>query len=67
VTELIKYSKPWILEKARSGLFVSKYAYSHEKLRQKTRRLCKDGILEMVEQDRDKFYYKLAEQKETIN
>ena len=59
---LEKYSKPWILEKAKSGLFVSKYSYSHEKLRQKTRRMCKDGVLVMVQQDKDKFYYKLGYQ-----
>ena len=57
-----KYSKPWILDKARTGLFVSKYSYSHEKLRQKARRLCKDGKLELVEQTREGFYYKAVEQ-----
>lgn len=60
--KLEKYSKPWIIEKAKTGLFVSKYSYSHEKLRKKTKRLCKDGGLVMVQQDKDKFYYKLADQ-----
>ena len=62
MTKLVKYSKPWIIAKAKTGLFVSKYSYSHEKLRQKTKRLCKDGVLVMVQQDKDKFYYKLADQ-----
>ena len=59
-----KYSKPWIIQKAasNSGLFVHKYKYSHEKLRQKARRLCKDGKLELVEQTKDGFYYKALEQ-----
>lgn len=60
--KLKKYSRPWIIAKAKTGLFVSKYSYSHEKLRQKTKRLCKDGVLVMVQQDKDKFYYKLADQ-----
>lgn len=60
--KLEKYSKPWIIEKSKTGLFVSKYSYSHEKLRKKTKRLCKDGVLVMVQQDKDKFYYKLADQ-----
>lgn len=62
--ELEKYSKPWIIQKAAiaSGLFVHKYKYSHEKLRQKARRLCKDGKLELVEQTKDGFYYKVVEQ-----
>ena len=51
-----------ILEKAKRGLCVHKYSYSHEKLRKKTRRLCKDGLLKMESQDKDKFYYVLAEQ-----
>ncbi len=59
---LEKYSKPWIVEKAKTGLFVNKYSYSHEKLRQKTKRLCKDGVLVLVQQDKEKFYYKLAHQ-----
>lgn len=56
------YTKDWILAKARAktGLSVHKYSYSHEKLRKKTKRLCKDGVLAMVEQDKEKFYYKLA-------
>ena len=59
---LEKYSKPWIIEKAKTGLTVHKYKYSQEKLRQKTRRLCKDGVLIMENQTKDSFYYKLAEQ-----
>ena len=62
MTRLVKYSKSWIIEKAKTGLFVNKYSYSHEKLRQKTKRLYKDGVLVMVEQDKDKFYYKIADQ-----
>ena len=60
--KLKKYSRPWIIAKAKTGLFVSKYSYSHEKLRQKTKRLCKDGVLIMENQTKDCFYYKLAEQ-----
>jgi DNA-binding transcriptional regulator PaaX len=61
ITELEKYSKPWILAKAKTGLPIHKYSYSHEKLRKKARRLCKDGLLVMEKQDKEKFYYKLAE------
>jgi hypothetical protein len=55
------YTKDWILAKAKTGLSVHKYSYSQEKLRKKTKRLCKDGVLIMDKQDKDKFYYKLAE------
>jgi len=55
------YTKDWILTKAKTGLSVHKYSYSHEKLRKKTKRLCKDGILVMESQTKDSFYYKLAE------
>lgn len=55
------YTKDWILSKAQTGLSVHKYSYSHEKLRKKTKRLCKDGVLTMESQTKDKFYYKLAE------
>ncbi|UZS00842.1 hypothetical protein [Pseudomonas phage vB_PsaM_M1] len=55
------YTKDWILAKARTGLSVHKYSYSQEKLRKKTKRMCKDGVLIMVEQDKEKFYYKLAD------
>lgn len=51
-----------ILERAAKGIRVSKYNYSHEKLRKKTRRMCKDGKLTMTMQDKEFFYYKLAEQ-----
>lgn len=57
-----KYSKPWILEKATKGLSVHKYSWSHEKLRKKARRLCKDGFLVMVDQSKDNFYYKVVSQ-----
>ena len=62
MTTLEKYSNPWILEKAKSGLTVHKYKYSQERLRKKTRRFCKDGVLIMENQTKDCFYYKLAEQ-----
>lgn len=64
ILKLEKYSKPWIIQKAgsNSGLFVHKYKYGHEKLRQKARRLCKDGKLELVKQTKDGFYYKVLEQ-----
>ena len=54
------YTKDWILSKAQTGLSVHKYSYSHEKLRKKIKRLCKDGVLIMESQTKDKFYYKLA-------
>ena len=60
--ELVKYSKPWIIEKAKTGLTVHKYKYSQERLRKKARRLCKDGVLIMESQAKDSFYYKLAQQ-----
>ena len=56
------YTKDWILSKAQTGLSVHKYSYGHEKLRKKTKRLCKDGVLRMESQTKDKFYYKLADQ-----
>jgi hypothetical protein len=52
-------SKGRILQKAKHGLWVSKYSYSHESLRKKARRLCKDGVLVMEDQTKDAFYYKL--------
>lgn len=55
------YTKDWILAKAKTELSVHKYSYSHEKLRKKTKRICKDGVLTMVKQDKDKFYYRLVE------
>ena len=55
------YTKDWILAKAKTGLSVHKYSYSHEKLRKKTKRMCKDRILVMESQTKDSFYYKLAE------
>jgi len=54
-------SKDTILQKAKNGLWVSKYSYSHESIRKKARRMCKDGILVMESQTKDSFYYKLAE------
>lgn len=50
-----------ILERAKKGIFVSKYSYSHESLRKKTRRMCKDGLLKMKDQNKDGFFYVLAE------
>lgn len=38
------YTKDWILSKDKTGLSVHKYSYSHEKLRKKTKRMCKDGV-----------------------
>ena len=58
----VKYSKPWIIEKAKTGLIVHKYKYSQEKLRKKARRLCKDGVLVVENQTKDSFYYKIAQQ-----
>lgn len=55
------YTKDWILAKAQTGLSVHKYSYSHEKLRKKTKRMRKDGVLTLTQQDKEKFYYKLAE------
>lgn len=52
-------SKKTILLRAKNGLFVHKYSYSHEKLRKKARRMCKDGLLVLKEQSRDGFYYVL--------
>lgn len=54
-------SKEEILIKARNGLFVSKYSYNHESLRKKTRRLLKEGLLKLIESNKDGFYYKLNE------
>ena len=59
--KLEKYSKPWILAKARNGLAVHKYSWSQEKLRKKARRMCKDGILRLENQTRDCFYYRLVD------
>ena len=53
-------SKDTILQKAKNGLWVSKYSYSHESLRKKSRRLCKDGAIVLEDQTKEAFYYKLA-------
>lgn len=52
-------SKEAILQRAKNGLFVHKYSYSHEKLRKKARRMCKDGLLVLKEYRKDGFYYVL--------
>lgn len=52
------YTKEWILQKAQKGLYVNKYSWGHEKLRKKTRRMCKDGLLRLVSQNKSEFFYK---------
>lgn len=53
-----------ILERAKKGIFVHKYSYSHESLRKKTRRMCKDGLLKMKDQNKDGFFYILVERSD---
>ena len=48
----------------RTEFCVSKYSYSHEKLRKLTRRMCKDGKLVLVMYNGKQFFY-LAKKKET--
>ena len=52
------YTKEWILKQARKGLSVNKYSWGQEKLRKKTRRLCKDGLLVLEWQNKSEFFYK---------
>lgn len=54
-----------IIERAKKGIFVSKYSYSHESLRKKTRRLCKDGLLVMKDQNKDGFFYVISDEQNT--
>ena len=54
------FTREWILKKAESGLSVNKYSWGHEKLRKKTRRLCKDGLLKLEWQNKSEFFYKIS-------
>ncbi|MNG00788.1 hypothetical protein D3C85_693490 [compost metagenome] len=52
-------SKDSLLSKAKNGFFVSRYSWSHEKLRKKARRMCKDGLIYVEFQNKDGWFYKL--------
>lgn len=45
---------------ATRELWVSRYAWSQDRLRKKCRRLCEDGKLEMVRRDNKGFWYLTA-------
>ena len=46
----------------RGFIFVHRYAWSHSAMRKVTRRMCKDGVLLKVAEDRDGFKYIRAQQ-----
>ncbi|KNC11561.1 hypothetical protein AC790_13410 [Pantoea sp. RIT-PI-b] len=47
----------------RGFIFVHRYAWSHSAMRKVTRRMCKDGILLKVAEDRDGFKYIRTQQE----
>ncbi len=54
-------NKEAILQIARQRpFFVSKYKWSQDSLRKKTRRMLKDGLLVLIEKNRDGFVYRAA-------
>ncbi len=44
----------------RRPFFVSKYKWSQDSLRKRTRRMLKDGLLVLVESNRDGFVYRAS-------
>lgn len=44
-------------------IFVDRYAYRHDKLRKRFKRLQREGKAVVVEQDQRGWYYKLIEEK----
>ena len=56
-----------LLEEAKKHpIFVHRYKWSHDERRRLTRRMCKDGLLVMIEHTGDGFRYRAAELGRTM-
>lgn len=53
-----------LIEAAKHPIFAHKYKNSHELRRKLTRRMCKDGLLIMIERNNDGFLYRAANHQE---
>ncbi len=52
-----KASHVYSLFEERKSIFVHRYAWGHSNLRKITRRMCKDGLLVKIGEDKEGFRY----------
>lgn len=55
-----RYAEQLLKDAFARRVFVHRYKYTHDQRRRVARRMCKDGLLTMVEQNKDGWIYQAA-------
>jgi hypothetical protein len=58
-----KYAEKLLVDAFARTIFVHRYKFTHDQRRRVARHMCKDGLLVMVDQNKDGWLYRAAQSK----